>query len=399
MRTVRLGEIAESLPCDYGDEPSEASPSFDVVKVSNVNGEGQFHGDFEKRRFRNDQLADLLAKEGDLLVVKSSGSKANILSGKTAICGSDRDGRIVASNFLLRLRVDETAVVPRFLWYVLNSGASKAFVKTIVGASTYPNLKWSLYSSHPIPLPPLAEQRRIAEILDRAEALRAKRRAALAQFDTLTQAIFLDLFGDPTTNPKRWGLLHLQEVLSIPLRNGLSPSHTGKVTAKVLTLSAITGNGFDASALKVSTFQSAPPSNQTVDEVDFLICRGNGNLHLVGKGYFPTRSMPNVTFPDTMIAARVLPEFFDRAFIQHVWNSTAVRRQIEASARTTNGTFKVNQTMLESIAIVAPPLSLQREFASRVAAVDKLKAAHRASLAEMGALFASLQHRAFRGEL
>jgi type I restriction enzyme S subunit len=50
----------------------------------------------------------------------------------------------------------------------------------------------------------LPEQRRIAEVLDRAEALRAKRRAALAQLDTLTQSIFLDLFGDPITNPKGW---------------------------------------------------------------------------------------------------------------------------------------------------------------------------------------------------
>jgi type I restriction enzyme S subunit len=53
-----------------------------------------------------------------------------------------------------------------------------------------------------IPLPPLPEQRRIAEVLDRAEALRTKRRAALAQLDTLTQSIFLDLFGDPISNPK-----------------------------------------------------------------------------------------------------------------------------------------------------------------------------------------------------
>ena len=54
------------------------------------------------------------------------------------------------------------------------------------------------------PLPPLPEQRRIAEILDKADALRAKRRAALAQLDTLTQSIFLDMFGDPATNPKGW---------------------------------------------------------------------------------------------------------------------------------------------------------------------------------------------------
>src|SRR5207253_8040145 len=65
--------------------------------------------------------------------------------------------------------------------------------------------KWSLYASHPIPLPPLAEQRRIAEVLDRAEALRAKRRAALAKLDSLTQSIFLDLFGDPAVPLRKIG--------------------------------------------------------------------------------------------------------------------------------------------------------------------------------------------------
>jgi type I restriction enzyme S subunit len=250
-----------------------------------------------------------------------------------------------------------------------------------------------------IPLPPLAEQRRIAEVLDRAEALRAKRRAALAQLDSLTQSIFFDLFGDPSINPKRWPMLRLVETLTIPLRNGLSPSHTGKISAKVLTLSAITGNNFDETALKVATFRVTPPVNQTVDEDDFLICRGNGNIRLVGKGYFPSRQMSDVTFPDTMIAARVSPSKIDRAFLQQVWNSPIIRKQVESLARTTNGTFKVNQTMLEEIRFVAPPIALQREFARRVAAVEKLKSAQRASLAELDALFASLQHRAFRGEL
>ena len=55
-----------------------------------------------------------------------------------------------------------------------------------------------------IPLPPLAEQRRIVEVLDRAEELRAKRRTTLAQLDSLTQSLFLDLFGDPISNPRKW---------------------------------------------------------------------------------------------------------------------------------------------------------------------------------------------------
>jgi len=185
----------------------------------------------------------------------------------------------------------------------------------------------------------------------------------------------------------------------MPLRNGLSPSNVGKVTAKVLTLSAITGSEFDDSAWKVSTFSSPPPSEQSVDENDFLICRGNGNIHLVGKGYFPTRRMPDVTFPDTMIAARIRADRLERGFLQHIWGWNAVRRQVESHARTTNGTFKVNQTMLEGITFIRPPLELQREFARRVGATDKMKAAQRASLAELDALFAVLQHRAFRGEL
>jgi type I restriction enzyme, S subunit len=248
-------------------------------------------------------------------------------------------------------------------------------------------------------MPSLSEQRRIAAILDRADELRVKRAVALAQLDSLIQAVFLDLFGDPVTNPKGWDVLRLQDTLAIPLRNGLSPSHAGKIVAKVLTLSAITGNGFDTKAWKTSTFASLPPSDQAVDENDFLICRGNGNLNLVGKGYFPTVRMPNVTFPDTMIAARVMPDQIERAFLQHIWNSNVVRRQIESLARTTNGTYKVNHTMLEGIVFIAPPLSLQREFARRVSAIEKLKAAHRASLVQMDSLFATLQHRAFRGEL
>jgi type I restriction enzyme S subunit len=288
-------------------------------------------------------------------------------------------------------------VEAKFLYWWLRT--NRSYLEGLGNGATFKEVSKAIVSRIEILLPPLTEQRRIAEVLDWAEALRAKRRAALAQLDTVIQAYFLDLFGDPVTNPKGWRVLRLQDTLSIPLRNGLSPSHAGKIVAKVLTLSAITGGEFDAAAWKMSTFQSPPPPDQAVDEDDFLICRGNGNVRLVGKGYFPWRRMPDVTFPDTMIAARVTSKRIERAFLQHVWNSVAVRRQIESLARTTNGTFKVNQTMLEGITFVVPPLSLQREFAHRIAGVEKLKTAYRASLAEMDALFASLQHRAFRGEL
>ncbi len=334
-------------------------------------------------------------KPGDILIAMSGAT-----TGKIGVVPNNFDGLILQNQRVGNFRItDPEKIDRRYLKHFVSSPSyQKQIWNSMVGVAQ-PNISSKQLENFEISLPPLEYQRRIAEVLDRAQSLISKRREAIAQLDTLTQAIFIEMFGDPVTNPKGWSLLYFNDLLSMPLRNGLSPSNTGKVMSKVLTLSAITGNAFDENAWKTSTFQSVPPINQRVDQSDFLICRGNGNIQLVGKGYFPTQQMPEVTFPDTMIAARILPEVIERQFLQHIWNSSAVRRQLETLARTTNGTFKVNQTMLEGVMFVVPPLRLQRKFACHVETVEKLKASHRASLSELDALFASLQHRAFRGEL
>ena len=332
--------------------------------------------------------------QSDILIVKDGAT-----TGKTSLVREDFPFAEAAVNeHVFCVRVDQAKASPGYVYHFLRSARGQKAILLDFRGATVGGISREFATKTRLPLPPLEEQRRIAEVLDRADSLRAKRRATLTQLYSLTQSIFLDLFGDPVANPKDWPTLRLQDVLSIPLRNGRSPSNTGSVKAKVLTLSAITGSEFDATALKTSTFNAKPPADQSVDELDFLICRGNGNVRLVGKGYFPQTQMVDVTFPDTMIAARVSPERLERSFLQYIWNSSAVRRQVESLARTTNGTFKVNQTMLEEITFCEPPIALQREFARRVTAVEKMKTAQRASLAELDALFASLQHRAFRGE-
>ncbi|MEE2058026.1 restriction endonuclease subunit S domain-containing protein [Rhodococcus artemisiae] len=106
-----------------------------------------------------------------------------------------------------------------------------------------------------------------------------------------------------------------------------------------------------------------------------------------------------MTFPDTIIAATIDRSRVDQAYMQTVWNSQAVRSQIESAARTTNGTFKVNQSMLGAIEFPLPDLTNQREFGSRVASINGLRQPHLAGVDGLDALFASLQSRAFRGEL
>ncbi|MEI6606901.1 MAG: restriction endonuclease subunit S [Verrucomicrobiota bacterium] len=250
-----------------------------------------------------------------------------------------------------------------------------------------------------IPLPPLAEQKRIAAILDAADALRAKRRETLAQLDALLQSTFLTLFGGPVTNPMGWPVRNLTSVIGDSFRNGLSPSTRGKVAGRVLTLSAITSGEFAPQFLKDAIFDRSPSENQQVTRNTFLICRGNGNKSMVGIGVFPLADMPSVSFPDTMIACTIDRSQVEPEYLQSTWSTAKVRKQIDAGARTTNGTYKVNQALLGSIEFPLPPLDVQQKFAAIVESIERQKTAQRGHLAELEALFAALQHRAFRGEL
>jgi type I restriction enzyme, S subunit len=271
-------------------------------------------------------------------------ARTGATTGKSFLIAECPEDAVFAS-YLIRVRLRDGAD-PRFVRRFFETSDYWAQITRTARGVAQPGVNATALKGLRIPLPSVSEQRRIAEILDKADALRAKRRTSLAQLDTFTQALFLDMFGDSRADGQQWPVTRFLELLALPLRNGLSPSHSGSFAAEVLTLSAITGSFFDPEARKSSTFESRPGPDQSVRDEDFLICRGNGNLHLVGKGDFPSRRMPDVTFPDTMIAARPSRERIEPLFLEHLWNSTAVRSQIESLARTTNGTFKVNQTMV-----------------------------------------------------
>ena len=286
-----------------------------------------------------------------------------------------------------------------FLFYFLRTPDTVNLATNRCSGANLPRLSPKQLASFQVPLPPLAAQQRIAGILDAADALRAKRREALAQLDTLLQSTFLDMFGDPVTNPMGWDERTLGKLAQDSFRNGLSPSTKGTVDGEVLTLSAITRGRFDFAAKKGARFDKQPSPSQRLSTDTFLICRGNGNRRLVGTGAYPDRSSNRVCFPDTMIGVTISPNVLAAAYLQNVWRSRRVRDQIESGARTTNGTHKVNQRLLSSIVFPVPPPDLQRCFTAVVESMEEQKAYQSAHLAELDTLFASLQSRAFRGDL
>ena len=318
---------------------------------------------------------------------------------RACVVGPASRHRQIASGEWIVFR--DERIWPNYLrWLLVGDVFHSAFMRTVSGVGG------SLLRARPaevfkitIRLPPLAEQKRIAGILDAADALRAKRRESIAQLDTLLQSTFLDMFGDPVTNPMGWEERTLGELAQNSFRNGLSPSTQGTIDGEVLTLSSITRGRFDFAARKKAHFDKQPAPEQRLSADTFLICRGNGNRQLVGVGKYPDRSSSRICFPDTMIGVAVGRDIIAPAYLQNVWCTGRVRRQIERGARTTNGTHKVNQRLLSSIMFPVPPADLQRRFAAIAESVGHQEARHRAHLAELDTLFASLQSRAFRGDL
>jgi type I restriction enzyme S subunit len=320
-------------------------------------------------------------------------SRIDARNGAFAVVPDDLHDAVVSKDFPV-FDIHHDRVVSSYLAHYFRAGLVERTIQAQSrGATNRQRITEDQFLAIPIALPPLTEQRRIATILDHADTLRTKRRQALAHLDTLPQAIFHKMFGAGGFPSVRAG------ELMPAMRNGLSPSTGGQHHATVLTLSAITQGSFDPSANKPGAFAIGPPADKRVAATDFLMCRGNGNQALVGVGTYSRVDRADLVFPDTVIAGRVNTALVQMEYLSVAWAQRDVRKQIEALARTTNGTFKVNQQSLASIELPLPPLGLQREFAHAVAKLDRRKAGQHTAATAKDELFTSLQSRAFKGEL
>lgn len=309
----------------------------------------------------------------------------------------------IISQSQMKLTPDASRIDARFLYQYFRTPAALRRLLGQTQATGVPHINLGILKRFAVPVPPLDEQRRIAEVLDRAEALRAKRRAALAQLDTLTQSIFLDLFGDPVENRKAWPRVPF-ETLLMAIESGWSPTclDRGVVGEEwgVLKLGAVSWCEFDPTENKALPPDVEPDPRLEVGVGDLLFARKN-TYDLVGACVLVRETPPRLMIPDLVFRFRLKADAaVDPCFLQQLLIYPTKRRDIQKLAGGTSGSMpNISKGRLQAASIELPPLKLQQDFAQRIAAVEKLKSAQRRSLAELDALFASLQHRAFRGEL
>lgn len=164
---VSLKQIAEIKPSGlWGDEPSLDLQVRPVATTAHINRDGQFLvEEMPLRGFTNEELSEYECRPGDIVVVKSSGSATNIVSGKSGLV-LPQTPKLVFSNFLMLVRPDPSRVFPEFVSHFLRSNLTRQRIELMCSTTTYPNLKVPEYASALIPLPPLAEQRQLLQLLD-----------------------------------------------------------------------------------------------------------------------------------------------------------------------------------------------------------------------------------------
>lgn len=249
-------------------------------------------------------------------------------------------------------------------------------------------------------LPSLEEQKRIAEVLDGVDALRAKRRHSVALLDDLIQAVFLAMFGDPVSNSRGWQRVKLGEVIT-RIDSGWSPVCLDRPASAdewgVLKLGAVTSCTF-----KPSENKALPPGTESreqheVKAGDLLFSRKN-TRELVAACALVKETPPRLLMSDLIF--RFVTTGIDRAYLQKLLTYPTKRKKVQELAGGSAGSMpNISKARLLDFEIERPPLDLQQQFAERIETIEAEKAKHRAHLAKLDELFNSVQSRAFAGTL
>jgi restriction endonuclease S subunit len=374
--TKPLGELAESV---MGQAPPGSECNFDGVGTPFVKA-GEFG---ESRPIIREWTTKPLkfAKANDVLVcvVGATCGKLNL--------GTDcAIGRSVAA-----IRPDENLLNTGFLYAFLQGWTKR--LRSGSQGSAQGVITRDMLASIPIPVPPLAEQERIVKLLDEADELRKLRAQADRRTAALLPALFHQMFGEMERGPKKWPTKAVADVCDLVRgsspRPKSDPRYYGGPIPRLM-IEDITRDGWSVTPRVDSLTELGATMSRRV-RAGTIVMAVSGNIGLCAQLAVDACVHDGfVAFKD-LRADVYLPLFFGMAMGQ----MRQAHQRSQAGAIFQN----ITTTDVKAMKIPAPPLPLQKEFAQRVTEIRALECAQATSRQRLEALFQSLLHRAFNGEL
>jgi type I restriction enzyme, S subunit len=320
--------------------------------------------------------------------------------GKTFIIPDLGSPMTLGPNSIL-IRPNDKIADAKFLYYYFNSVNGKAAINTITSATTQSKFNKGSFRNLEIPLPPLETQKRIADILDAAHALRQKDQELLKKYDELAQAIFIDMFGDPIKNEKGWIIKPLGKVCK--LQGGFS-FKSADFVVKGIKLVKIANVNFQKLDWEEVDYL---PESFINNHSDFALAVGDILMALTRPIIKSLGSVKAVKVQESDLpallnqrVARFFPdtEIITKEFLLRIIYSDYFKNKIEKYSSTSLQP-NVSNKQVESIDVFLPPKALQNNFENQAALIEVQKANTQKSLDKSEALFKNLLQKAFKGEL
>ena len=300
----------------------------------------------------------------------------------------------------IRIRMNSPEVLPEYAKRYLQQASVGQWLLNEAKGITMPNLNTKIIRALPFVVPPIKEQRRIAAILDQAETLRTQRRAAMALLDSLTQSLFLEMFGDPLDNTKRWEWRCMSELFETsPIFGTMIPGEAERGSWLCLRVANIQDWQLTLEDKKYVDLPTSAVERHSVKAGDLLMARAIASQEHLGKCVVAQPGDELWAFDSHLMRLRFRADRAVPEFIRQLLRTPGGRNIFLKASRKSSVQYNINTKEISALEVPVPPLSLQQTFATRIASIQALKATHRRALAALDALFASLQQRAFAGQL
>lgn len=286
--------------------------------------------------------------------------------GKMAIAG-----RPLATNQQINSVVFGEEVDAKYGFYALKR--LKPQMEAMAPSTTVAIINKGNFEGMKIPLPPLSEQKRIAAMLDKADAIRRKRQQAIQLADDFLRAVFLDMFGDPVTNPKGWPVAELGNLIIKGPTNGLykHSSEYGSGTPILRIDGFYNGRLVRRDEMKRVRLSSQEVDKFKLDERSVVINRVNSREYL-GKCAFISGLTESSVFESNMMNFSVDESVLNPVFFVGLMVSPYIKNQILSLAKDAVNQSSINQQDVKSLRVLLPPLALQKKYESVVNAYDLL---------------------------
>lgn len=385
MNLVPFGSVC-SLQNGRAFKPEEWSASgTPIVRIQNLNDETKpfNYCDFEvEKRFHVDS--------GDLLFSWSG------TPGTSFGAFFWNRGKGFLNQHIFRVDIDERYIDKNYLRYAINSKLDLIIDQAHGGVGLKHITKGKLEAVE-IPLPSLPEQKRIAAILDRADAIRRKRQQAIQLAEDFLRAVFLDMFGDLVTNPKGFPVGTVRDLVDTANYGSSEKASETEGEFPMLRMGNITYSGaIDFSGLKYVDLSKKDQPKYLVEKGDSLFNRTNSK-ELVGKTAVYDRD-DVAAIAGYLIRVR-MNEKGNSYYVSGYLNSTHGKSTLQNMCKSIVGMANINAQEMQNIQILLPPIEIQNKYAAIFQATKQRLRSQSQSEGNLADLFAALSQKAFRGEL